>query len=53
MRKLTVSEKHQLAIAKSTLKMPDAMVEVLGGITKQDAKAIIKKLTNKEVRDAN
>jgi hypothetical protein len=46
-RRLSVPEKHQLAIAKKTLKMPDAMVGVAGGPTKAEARAIIKKLTGR------
>ena len=42
---LTVPEKHQLRIARDTLKMPDAMVGVMGGPTKEEAKEIIKRLT--------
>ncbi len=44
-RQLTVPEKHQLDIARKTLKMSDAMIEVMGGITKEQAREIIKKLT--------
>jgi len=44
-RQLSVPERHQLKIAYDTLKMPDAMVGVMGGPTKEEAKQIIKKLT--------
>lgn len=43
-RKLTVPEKHQLRIAKQTLKMPGAMGGVMGGMSKKQAREIIKKL---------
>lgn len=43
--KLSVSDKHQLNIARKTLKMPDAILGVMGGMTKQEAKKIVKKLT--------
>lgn len=47
-RKLTVPEKHQLAIAYKTVKMPEPMVGVMGGMTTAQAKAIIKRLTGKD-----
>ena len=40
-RELTTPEKHQLSIAYKTLKMPDAMGGVMGGMTKSQAKAEI------------
>ena len=43
MKKLTVPEQHQLKIAKATLKMPDAIVGVMGGPTKEEARQIIKR----------
>ena len=43
-RKLNVFQKHQLAIAKRTLKMPNAMVGVMGGMTKAEAKVIKRRL---------
>ena len=45
---LTVPEKHQLKVARDTLKMPDAMVRVMGGPTKAEARAIIRYLTRKQ-----
>jgi len=50
-RQLSVPEKHQLAIAYKTVKMPEAMVGVMGGMTTQQAKDIIKKLTGKEYEE--
>lgn len=44
-RKLNVPEKHQLKIARSTLKMSDAGAIVMGGMTKEEAKKVIKKLS--------
>lgn len=44
-KKLSVPEQHQLKIAKSTLRMNDIMVDVMGGMTKEQAKDIIKRLT--------
>ena len=48
MKQLTVFEKHQLRIARRTLKMNDPMASVMGGMTKQEAREIIKKLDNKQ-----
>lgn len=50
-RELTVPEKHQLRIAKQTINMPDAMVGVMGGPSKSEAREIIKRLTGKESKD--
>ena len=47
-RRLTVPDQHQLKIAKDTLRMPDAMVGVMGGPTKEEAREIIKKLESKK-----
>jgi len=33
--------KHQVAIARKTLKMSDAMVGVMGGMTKYEARSIL------------
>ena len=41
---MSIFEKHQLRIAKKTLKMPDGMVGIMGGMTKQEAKEFIKKM---------
>ena len=35
--------KHQIAIAKQTLRMPDEMVRALGGMTKEEAREILRK----------
>jgi hypothetical protein len=50
-RELSVFEKHQLKIAKSTLMMPDAMANVMGGPTKAEARRIILKLTGKVAKE--
>lgn len=47
-RKLSVPDQHRLAIARKTLKMNDAMVAILGGMTKEEARKVIKELTGKE-----
>lgn len=40
---LTTPEQHQLRIAKETLKLSDAGARILGGMTKGEARAIIRK----------
>lgn len=47
---LTVADRHQLKIARDTLKMSDAMARVMGGMSKEEAKRVIKRLTGKEVK---
>ena len=43
-RELSVPEKHQKAIALKTLKMPDAMVGIMGGMNKQEARDFLKSI---------
>jgi hypothetical protein len=50
-RELSVPEKHQLKIAYDTLKMTDPMVGVMGGMTKEEAREVIKRLTGKVVKN--
>jgi hypothetical protein len=47
-KELSVFDKHQLKIAKRTLELNDIGAMILGGMTKQEAKEVIKKLTGKE-----
>ena len=42
---LSVFEQHQLKIAKDTLKMNPIMAKIMGGMTIEEAKVIIKKLS--------
>jgi hypothetical protein len=42
---------HQLQIAKKTLKMPDQMVGVMGGMTKEEAKEILRKYSVKGIQE--
>jgi hypothetical protein len=44
---MTVPEKHQLRIARKTLKLSDVGAMILGGMTKEEARTIILKLTGK------
>jgi len=47
---VTVFEKHQLAIARKTLTLSDVGARIMGGMTKQEARDIIRKLTGKAPR---
>ena len=47
MKNLSVPDKHQLRIARSTLKMSDVGARIMGGMTKVEAVAIITKLTGR------
>jgi hypothetical protein len=49
-RELTVFEKHELAIARKNLRMPEAMIGVMGGPSHAQAREIIRRLTGKEPR---
>ena len=44
-RKLNVFEQHELKIARDTLRMPDAIAGVLGGMTKAQARRVIEALS--------
>ncbi|MAH48570.1 hypothetical protein CMI37_22285, partial [Candidatus Pacearchaeota archaeon] len=46
-RKLSIPEQHQLRIARRTLKMPNAMVGIMGGPNKEESRKIIKRLTRR------
>ena len=46
---LSIADRHQLSIAFKTLNMPDALIAVLSGPTKDEAKAIILKLTGRTI----
>lgn len=49
--KLTVFEKHQLKIVIATLVIPDAILRVIGGMTKEEAHKIIEKLDEAELKE--
>lgn len=40
---MDTATKHQIEIAKKTLRMPDAMAKVMGGMTKEEARELLKK----------
>ena len=44
--KLDIFQKHQLRIAKDTLKMSDTGTLIMRGMTKEEAKNIIRKLVS-------
>ncbi len=48
---LSVPERHQLKIARDTLRMADAMVGVAGGPSKAEAREIILRLTGKRAKE--
>ena len=50
-RKLSVFDKHQLAIAKKTLTYSDVGAKIMGGPTKVEAREIIKRLTGRTPRE--
>lgn len=50
-RELSVPEQHQLRIARQTLRMNDVMARVMGGMTKDEAREVIKRLTGKAAKD--
>ena len=48
---LSVPEKHQLRIARQTLKYSDAGALIMGGMTKAEARDIIYRLTGKRAAE--
>ncbi len=50
MRNLSVPERHQIKIARQTLKMNDVGARIMGGMTKDEARRIIERLTGKAPR---
>jgi len=49
-RHLTVPEQHQLKIARRTMQMSDVGARIMGGMTKAEARTVIKKLTGKAAK---
>ena len=45
---MNVFDKHQLKIARKTLTYSDIAVKILGGMSKEEARQIIKKLSKQE-----
>lgn len=50
-RILTVPEQHQLRIAKDTLRMSDAGARIMGGMTKGEARAMIRRFLGAKALD--
>ena len=50
-KELSVFDKHQLRIARATMKLNDIGVLIMGGMNKEEAKEVIYKLTGKKVED--
>jgi hypothetical protein len=50
-RELSVADQHRLRIARQTLKMNDAMANVMGGMTKDEARKVVKELAGREACD--
>ena len=48
---MTVFEKHQLKIAKDTLKMSDVGALIMGGMTKDEARQVIIRLTGRTPKE--
>ncbi len=49
-RSLQVWDRHQLKIARDTLKMSDAGARVMGGMTKEEARKVILRLTGRKAK---
>jgi len=47
---LSVPERHQLNVARQTLRMSPEMAGVMGGMTHDEAQDVVKRLTNKAAR---
>lgn len=44
-------DKHKLKIAKDTLKMSDVGARIMGGMTKEEAREVVYKLTGKVAKE--
>ena len=51
MKNLTVPERHQLKIARATLKMSDVGARIMGGMSKAEAREIIFRFTGQRPID--
>ena len=50
-KELSVPDTHQLKIARDTLKMSDIGARIMGGMTKEQAREVIRRLTGKEPKE--
>lgn len=48
---LSIPEQHRLKIARRTLTLSDAGARIMGGMTKDEARAFIKKVTGKTPKE--
>lgn len=48
---LSVPDRHQLRIARDTLKMSDVGAQIMGGPTKEEAREIILRLTGRKAKE--
>ena len=39
----SIPEKHRIKIAKQTLKMPDPILKAMGGMSKEEARKVVRK----------
>ena len=51
MKTSTVFDRHQLKIARDTLKMSDAGAFIMGGMSKDEARRVILRLTGQEAKE--
>lgn len=51
MKTLSVADRHQLKIARDTLKMSDAGARIMGGMDKETARAVILHLTGRPAKE--
>ena len=50
-RYLSVPEQHQLKIARRTLEMSDVGARIMGGMTKAEAREVIRRLTGRAPKE--
>jgi hypothetical protein len=50
-KQLSVPERHQLKIARDTLRLSDFGARIMGGMTKEEARAVILRLTGKVAKE--
>ena len=51
--KLDVFQQHQLRIARQTLRMSDVGAQIMGGMTKEEARQFILAVTGKMPKESN
>jgi len=51
MKQLSIPDKHQLRIARSTMKMSDIGASIMGGMNKDEAREVILRLTGKKAKE--